>query len=336
MDDPAWLTAFGAGAPAAEVVQAWLGALDSKARDDAQADPASARTALRLAIVDARDTCGAVKADASAGWKYTGEIIRAVDAALGVAPVKPVALFGPRGAALHAPVRVADGDGEAGSLGLFWSDVHGASRADLLRANGITHRLNVADECARALPEAEGLVTRTVPMVDLQHEQMEDPEAVTLLWLEQLRESVEQLRAWRAAGAVVNVNCQAGKNRSGAVVAAWLCLECGWELLPCVEHCRQLSNLALGNPHLNVALAELVGGGDVDIPLNPADDGGSWVTFSPPGTPKLHTPEEGDVAGDVAGEAARRLAALACGPTEEAADEAEEGLDGLLDVFDEF
>ena len=73
----AWLESFTAGAPAADVVQAWLGEAGSSRRATAMADPAAARTAMRLAIVNSKDSSQAVRNDASAHWKYTGAILRA-------------------------------------------------------------------------------------------------------------------------------------------------------------------------------------------------------------------------------------------------------------------
>ena len=330
---PAWLVRFSAFAPAKDVVEAWLDGLGAEGRADAEANPDAARTALRQVIVNFRDTCTAVRADASTGWKYTGSIMRAVDAAFGLAPAMPTALWGPKGATLHAPIKVVDEDGRPGTLGLYWGNVHGAARCDVLKAYGITHRLNVANECVRALPEVAELTTATVPMVDLQHEQMEDVEAACFLWAEQIRESLVVLREWQAAGAVVHVNCQAGRNRSGVVIAAWLCLERGWELLPAVAHLRSIGSLALGNPYLNVALVEVVGKTDaersIEIPLNLADDGeGNWLTFSPPTTPKLGSPSQdgsrsparGDVTSkamapeELARAAALKLEGLGLGP----------------------
>ena len=145
-----------------------------------------------------------------------------------------------------------------------------------------------------------------------------------------------------------------------------------------------MSALALGNPHLNVALAHVVGADETDVrrrplrsphpphrretsgraraseeavptpcarprraparaqvPLNAADDAGSWVTFSPPGSPKpLHTPteDEGEAGRveDVTDEVARRLDALkALGEREEELGEEEEGFGDLADFLDE-
>ena len=122
---PAWLVRFSAFAPAKDVVEAWLDGLGAEGRADAEANPDAARTALRQVIVNFRDTCTAVRADASTGWKYTGSIMRAVDAAFGLAPAMPTALWGPKGATLHAPIKVVDEDGRPGTLGLYWGNVHG-------------------------------------------------------------------------------------------------------------------------------------------------------------------------------------------------------------------
>ena len=355
--DPEWLRLFGAAVPAEDVVEAWLRSLGDKGREEAVADPPAARTTLRRAIVDARDVSSAVRADAATGWKYTGSIIRATDAALGVAPLQASKLFGPKGVDLHAPLQVVAADGAAGTLGLYWSGVEGACRVDLLHAQGVTHRLNVAAECEKALAQASSsdLVTATVAMEDLAVEQLEDVVAAQAAWLEQLHEGVAQMRSWRDAAAAtgvaasVNVNCQMGKNRSGAVVATWLCLEHGWELLVAVEHLRTLSSLALGNPHLNVSLAEVVGTPGVDVPLNPANDGGSWVTFSPPGSPQMEgarSPTEDEAGVGAAAAAAPETVALAAarklealqqqrqqgdGDEEEAEDKEGEN-DGLADL----
>ena len=344
-EEPEWLRLYGIDAPAALVVKAWLEALGPVDREDANADPHSARTVLRLAIVDSRETSRAVRADATAGWKYTGSIIRALDEALGLAPARPTALFGQKGEDLHTPKEVLEGDGgRTGTIGLYWSDIEGANRLDIMRLSGITHRLNVASECIRVLAPSEDVVTVTIPMIDVQHEQQhaghaDDMQQVIEIWVEQLKECMELLRKWREDGAVVNVNCQMGKNRSGAVIVAWLCLERGWDLLTTVDHLRKVSSLSLGNPHLNIALAHLLDRDDIDIPLNPADDGGNWVTFSPVESPTLRSPAESAVraeamsATDVGREAARRLEALGFGQgggEEESAD----GIDGMADFAD--
>jgi len=62
---PAWLVRYSAFAPAKDVVEAWLDGLGAEGRADAEANPDAARTALRQVIVDFRDTCTAVRADAS-------------------------------------------------------------------------------------------------------------------------------------------------------------------------------------------------------------------------------------------------------------------------------
>lgn len=246
LDYPAWLGKFDDCCGAEEVVEAWLSSLEPAERQAADCDPPVARTALRQAIVNARERSKAVAADASAGWKYTGAIIRALDRSLGVEPLKPSGLFGPKGVDLHAPREILKCDTASGKLGITWSSLQGASRVDLLLANGVTHRLNVAAECERTLPASDQFVTATVAMRDLQHEQMTDAQEAAAVWVEQLKECMVLLRGWQAVGAEsgsavnVNINCQMGKNRSGAVVAAWLCIEHGWGLLSAVDHLRQV------------------------------------------------------------------------------------------------
>ena len=68
-------------APAAEVVAAWLKSLGPKL-EEAAAAPHAARAALRVAIVDMCTTSTVIDEDRHSGWKYTGAILRAFDAAL--------------------------------------------------------------------------------------------------------------------------------------------------------------------------------------------------------------------------------------------------------------
>jgi hypothetical protein len=70
--------------PAAEVVAAWLKSLGPTGFEEAAAAPHAARAALRVAIVDMCSTCDAIDEDRHSGWKYTGAILRAFDAALSV------------------------------------------------------------------------------------------------------------------------------------------------------------------------------------------------------------------------------------------------------------
>lgn len=84
--EPAWLLQFIARAPAADVVAAWLQSMGPEGFKKAAADPHAARTALRVAIVDYRTTCESVYDDSQNGWKYTGSLLRAVDAALALPP----------------------------------------------------------------------------------------------------------------------------------------------------------------------------------------------------------------------------------------------------------
>ena len=89
---PEWLRLFCARAPPLDVVTAWLAQLRPEEMDDPQA----ARSALRVAIVDAKSTTAAVQADAEAGWKYTGSIIRAFDKAPGLTTEMTAPTAGPQ------------------------------------------------------------------------------------------------------------------------------------------------------------------------------------------------------------------------------------------------
>merc|ERR1719203_1369543 len=163
------------------------------------------------------------------------------------------------------------------------SDFGAASSAVQLREHGITRRLNVAREAVGRLPKDDGIPTMDVPMQDVFDENCAQEMIST--WVTQLHEAMSQLRAWREEGAVVNVSCQMGKNRSGAVCLAWLCSECGWKLDEAASHLRRITALACANPHIVKAVADLLGVSTM-VPLNPAGDGGGWVCISPPGTPR--------------------------------------------------
>merc|ERR1719375_2085590 len=90
-------------------------------------------------------------------------------------------------------------------------------------------------------------------------------------WPAQLAQVLELLRGLRDQGAVVNINCNMGKNRSGAAVVLWLCRECGWSFEEAVEHLRKINSLACGNPHLLATVGQLLGT-EATVPLNPAHD----------------------------------------------------------------
>merc|ERR1719221_528255 len=151
----------------------------------------------------------------------------------------------------------------------------------------------------------------------------DDPEQ-RKLWVQQISQVLEILREWRQTGEVVNINCQMGKNRSGAAVLIWLCKEEGWSLEDAVEHLRAMNPLACANPHLVEAVAELVNEAK-QIPLNPAGDGGGWICISPPGSPRIGGAEDfensaQEALASLAGLAADKLAAGAEESEEEAAD----------------
>jgi len=259
------------------------------------------------AIVDAQ-WCPEVKADSKSGWKYTGAVMRALEAALdgNTDPALSQQARGRRGApsgrgAPSVSRMVLPGDGHPGTLGIWWSDFEAAHRIEQLRANGITHRLNVAAEAINHF-EDDGLETVHVPMEDIFAQDV----SADLLdqWCEQFEQVLIILRSWCKLGAIVNISCQMGKNRSGCCCLVWLCAECGWRLDEGVEMLRDITALACGNPHLVTAVANLVGAYDVDVPLNPAGDGGGWVCISPPTSPRA-----GGTAAfeDVAFDAVRKL-----------------------------
>jgi hypothetical protein len=158
-----------------------------------------------------------------------------------------------------------------------------------------------------AAADAEFVKTVHVPMVDL----FEIDGGICEEWPAQFEQILQILRSWRDEGITANINCQMGKNRSGAAVLLWLCCECGWELDPAIQHLRSITALACGNPHLVAAMSQLLQSA-ATAPLNPAQDGGGWVCLSPPGTPRQGaavTFDSGFSAGGVA-EAANRLAEL--------------------------
>ena len=181
---------------------------------------------------------------------------------------------------------VVGGDATAGTLGLWWSDYAGACDVVMLRRHGVTCRLNVADELAHAdFPDSMPIAH--VPMLDtMDHE---DPEASTLCatWVSQLGDAVSLLRSYREQGASVNVSCQMGKNRSAAVLVAYLVRECGWEFAAAVSFLRSRNAMVCANPFLLRAVATFLNDTTTQIPLNSAGDGiGAWICFSPPGSPR--------------------------------------------------
>jgi len=296
VEEPRWMSLYRKASPAKDVATAWLEDMEPEAKKEAEQDPAAARARLRRAIIDS--PCAEVRADAANGWKYTGTILRAADEVVGIPPPVPrFAVGGPapgtaaaiaslKGSADFRPKLVVEGGGQPGELGVWWSDFETAMNSRKLREDcGVTHRLNVAAEAVSILDkqaeEDPSLKTLHVPMEDTFNTDGDLSE----LWPKQLKEALDILRSLRDEGAVVNINCQMGKNRSGAAVLLWLCCECGWQLEDAVQHLRSINTLACGNPHLLAVVAQILDS-KVDIPLNPAGDGGSWVCISPPGTPR--------------------------------------------------
>mmetsp|Transcript_39595 Transcript_39595/g.93307 ORF Transcript_39595/g.93307 Transcript_39595/m.93307 type:complete len:349 (-) Transcript_39595:60-1106(-) len=300
-----WLELFKARASPEDVAKAWVEALSPEAQEQAKADAPAARAQMRKDIV--ASDCPEVRADASQGYRYTGAVLRAADEALGIPPPVPSiqAKKGAGGApsGKGAPVEsrmVLPDDGRPGTLGLWWSDFETATRSQELAARGITHRLNVAAEAVHRFPEG-GLPIIHVPMLDMFDTEMD--EEMMEMWRSQFREILDKFKSLREQGAVVNVSCQMGKNRSGAVVMLWLCAGRGWQVTEAADFLRSVTHLALGNPHLAKAVTDVLGVEAV-IPLNPAFDGGGWVCISPPGSPRAG-------GGDDAAPAAQEISNLA-------------------------
>lgn len=287
MEDPEWFALFRASAAPDEVAAAWLRYISPEQLAEAKAQPGAARQNMRRSIINSE--CPEVRRDADSGWKYTGSVMRALGVALGDVPAAKSggALAGAgasgRGARARVSRQVVPGDGSPGTLGLWWSDFEAANNLEQLRDSGVTHRLNVAREAIGKFPEG-GPETADIAMEDIFDDNHSD-EAIAG-WLPQFADAMAVLRRWRDAGAVVNVNCQMGKNRSGCICLLWMCTECGWEMEAAADHLRSITALALGNPHLLKAAADFL---QVDghVPLNPAGDGGGWVCISPPGSPRV-------------------------------------------------
>lgn len=266
-------------------------------------------------------------------------MLRAADAVLGIAAPKSVTegRMPVPGVLPFRPKKVCESTNGGNGLNLYWSDFDTAIQAKRLQDDcGITRRLNIAIEVISKFPtEDEGLHIVHIPMLDT----FDMEEGLSNEWPAQLQEAIDLLRAWRDEGATVNVSCQMGKNRSGAVILLWLCSECGWELEAAVHHLRDMNPLACGNPHLLAAMCQVLGVAEVKVPLNPAADGGGWVCISPPGSPRAGQAAlfDGGFAAGGAAEAAARLAALAGysagAPPQAPVEEEEESADGMEDLL---
>eukprot|EP00854_Cymbomonas_tetramitiformis_P027697 gene27697-34187_t len=255
-EQPEWLHLFKTPSSPAAVVAAWLSSLSADERTAAEADPHAARFTLRTRILASR--CKEVRDDKTAGFKRTGAILRALDESLGI-PAR--SLCNPKLSTLRkdVPLEVLPGDGTPGTLGVWWSNFKIAEQGTVLKAHGVTHRLNCAVELVEKFPD-DGLKTVHVPMEDFFS--TSDPESNTIAqeeWTTQLPALLAALRSLRDEGAVVNINCKMGKNRSGVAVLLWLCCEEGWDVNEAVEHLRRISMLALGNPVLLKAAIGFLG-----------------------------------------------------------------------------
>lgn len=293
---PAWLVLFCQRAPAEEIAQAWLDTLTSEELEEARREPIHATRAFRTIIISNQSP--EVREDAGYGWKYTASIMRALDRLLNVALPKFMAVPAGEGAIpelptaeqkrIRGPKLVIPGDGSPGTLSLWWSDLDGACDVENLRKLGVTHRLNCAKETQGKLTEGGPEGGPSWPLFEVpMYDEFSDDDALRVEWAVQLRQSLEQLRAWRTEGAVVNINCKMGKNRSGATLLVYLCSDCGWDLEKGVQYLRKLNPLACANPHLLMALGDALGvSGRMELCPGAAGQEGGWVCISPPGTPR--------------------------------------------------
>lgn len=268
------------------IAEAWLADLDAEARARADEEPHEASTSMRTAIFECG--CAQVEVDRNAGFKRMGSIMRALDICLGCKPLRSAP------PAHHengnsAPIEVLHAEGTPGTLGLWWSNLQDACDEAALIKLGVTHRLNMAAECVDKFGEGSTLPTVHVPMEDTcSMEEAEENEAAETQWLQQMPEVLMVLRQWQQEGAVVNVNCKMGKNRSGVALLLWLVGEEGWQLSEAVEHLREINFMALGNPVLLTAAAKHMGAGLEGVPMLPGGEGegSGWISISPPPSPR--------------------------------------------------
>jgi len=288
-DSPdAWLAAFCSKSEPETIVSAWLESLGEEGRKEADADKHAARSNLKNAMMASQ--CKTFEADKKEGYKYMGSILRACDEALGCAGKKTFAFEKKRnGVTDETVIEVLPGDGSPGTLGMTWSNFKAATNAELLLSNGITHRLNLAMECEWRFPAIDGLTTAHVAMEDSCSLDDEDVNAAAeAYWFDQLPDILRVLRGFRDEGAMVNINCKMGKNRSGVACLLWLVEEAGWEMSAAVNHLRDINFMALGNPVLLMAVAKYlqIDPSRIEM-LPPSSDGcGSFLSISPPASPE--------------------------------------------------
>lgn len=340
IDDEEWFSLYCQRADPDVVAQSWISILTPELRTYAEENSVAVARSIRTAILASPHPT--VREEAETGFKYTGAVMRAIDKALGVPPPQsrfpaPKAAPGSQVPASggyasggcpeapkrpgRAPICIIEGGGRPGKLGIWWTDYDFAcDTANLRKSCGVTHRLNCAKEVVDKLP-ASGpddtgtpLVTAHVPMQDI----FSDDEDLCDEWIAQFKEILKILCGWRDEGAVVNINCQMGKNRSGCVICLWLVKECGWNLKDAVDDLRAKNALACANPHLLVALGEVLGV-DGRMALNPAKDGGGWVCISPPGSPRVGA-APGPSFEDLAEKASTKLAQEAGAERDDAPD----------------
>uniref|UniRef100_A0A7S1AEV3 Tyrosine specific protein phosphatases domain-containing protein n=1 Tax=Noctiluca scintillans TaxID=2966 RepID=A0A7S1AEV3_NOCSC len=359
---PQWLALYETNAQPLDVARCWFESLCPEDQEHARKDGATWRTVPRKEVI--RSQCPRYLDDSATGFQYIGAVMRSVEEVLGIPPPARSSAFQrpaadsathtevPPGDSTAAatenstavgdmapklavkprqfrpPQLVRSGDGRPGTLGLWWSDFETAARTEeLVEECGITHRLNTAIECVDRFGADDACVTEHAPMQD----RFEHDEELHETWKRQLLGALDILRGWRDQGAVANVNCQMGKNRSGAVVVMWLCKECGRSLEEAIEYVRSITPLACANPNLVEALADALNE-DVVVPLNPGRDDGGWICISPPTSPRAGGTQAFE---DTFAQLSQRLEAVDPGDLETATmgaplkQEQEEGLDDV-------
>ena len=281
---PEWLRAFRSQQfNPQEVAEAWLSTLTAEERTAADEDPHTSRSNFRENLLGRK--CKEVRQDKTASWKRTGLVMRALDETLGVA------LGRKRQYKDDEPKQIfAGANGKPGTLGLWWSAKGPALSPEAMTELGVTHRLNCAEDLMHHF-DSELMPTAHIPMEDFfstsEHAENDRAKAV---WMTQMPMILTALRQMRDEGAVVNVNCRMGKNRSGVAILLWMCCEEGWALVAAVNHLRRMNYLALANPVLLAAAADFIGF-EGQLPMlcpEETDDGNEsgWIAISPPPSPR--------------------------------------------------
>eukprot|EP00897_Mesotaenium_endlicherianum_P001943 jgi/Mesen1/1777/ME000014S01192 len=146
---------------------------------------------------------------------------------------------------------------------LYLGSYDNASRAELLKAQGISRILNTVPACQNLYRNS------------FQYHCLKDDGNIPF------DECIQFIESSRAEGARVLVHCMSGQNRSPAVVIAYLMRHKGWKLPASFQHVKDLRP----SIHINSAMAqqlqdyeaEVFGSDAARTPFDPCPDGS--VTF---------------------------------------------------------